>query len=86
AIALGESRAFLYFLRPNVVVEVAVGAAAQQEVRGLIAELRQAQNELRFDLRTGEHCKSCSFYRGMCPAGSPDDSGSDEVERSIAAE
>jgi CRISPR/Cas system-associated exonuclease Cas4 (RecB family) len=86
AIALGKSRAFLHFLRPNVVVEVPVDAAAQEHVRSLIAGLREAQNDLRFDLQTGEHCQTCSFYRGMCPAGFPEASGGDEMESPVAAE
>ncbi|HXJ43851.1 MAG TPA: PD-(D/E)XK nuclease family protein, partial [Bryobacteraceae bacterium] len=83
AIALGESRAFLHFLRPNLVVEVPVDAAAQSSARRLIAELRHAQNSLGFDLRTGDHCNSCPFYRGLCPANL---SGIDEEKSTIEAE
>ncbi len=82
AIALGQSRAFLHFLRPDVIIEVGVGETAQADVRRLIRELREAQNALRFDMNVGEHCRSCSYYNGMCPAGS----GRDEVEGPVGPE
>ena len=37
--------------------------------RALVSGLRQAQDALRFDLREGVHCRTCSFYRSLCPAG-----------------
>jgi hypothetical protein len=40
-----------------------------ESARGLIARLRDAQERLEFDLNEGEHCRTCPFYRGMCPAG-----------------
>ena len=82
AIALGQSRGFLHFLRPNVVVEVAVGEVAQAEVRRLIRELGTAQNSLQFDMKVGDHCRTCSFYGGMCPA---DTSGGHETEGPVGA-
>ena len=30
---------------------------------------RAAQNTLRFDLREGDHCRVCQYYRSLCPAG-----------------
>ena len=81
AIALGQSRAYLHFLRPNVVVEVAVGEGAQAAVRRLVRDLGTAQNSLQFDLNVGDHCRACSFYKGMCPA----ESGGDQEESSVAA-
>ena len=82
-VALGESRAFLHFLRPNVVVEVPVGAEALAKARRLITDLRRAQNSLAFELQTGEHCHSCPFYRGLCPA---ELSGVNEEESTVEAE
>ncbi len=38
----------------------------------LIADLRRAQNELRFNLNEGDHCRTCQFYRSLCPAGRSD--------------
>ena len=84
AIALGQARAYLHFLRPNVVVEVSVGESAQAAVRGLIRELGEAQNSLQFEMRVADHCRTCSFYKGMCPAEAA--SGVDEVEGSVGPE
>jgi CRISPR/Cas system-associated exonuclease Cas4 (RecB family) len=87
AIALGESRAFLHFLRPDVVVEVEAGAVAQAAARRLISALRSAQNSLDFRLHAGEHCHSCSFYRGLCPAEIPADvSGVNEEKSAVEAQ
>jgi ATP-dependent exoDNAse (exonuclease V) beta subunit len=57
-------QAFLHFLRPNTLVEVPLNHNAE----ALPAELRTAQDTLRFDLNEGEHCRACRFYRGQCPA------------------
>jgi ATP-dependent helicase/nuclease subunit A len=62
-------RAWLHFLRPDTLIEVPLDKSAVDNVLHLLAQLRTAQNELRFDLREGEHCRSCPFYRGLCPAG-----------------
>jgi ATP-dependent exoDNAse (exonuclease V) beta subunit len=58
-------RAVLYFLRPNVVVDVALDAAA---ARGKVEELCQAQSRLGFPLREGPHCRRCPYFGGLCPA------------------
>ena len=65
--ALGKrpQQAFLHFLRPNTLVEVPL----DYSVEGLIAKLRAAQDTLRFDLNEGDRCRSCQFYRSLCPAG-----------------
>jgi ATP-dependent exoDNAse (exonuclease V) beta subunit len=63
------ARASLHFLRSDQVVEVPMDDAALESARGLIARLRDAQERLEFDLNEGEHCRTCPFYRGMCPAG-----------------
>ncbi len=64
--------AWLHFLRPDVVVEVPLDDRAIASARALIAGLRKAQDELSFPLNEGEHCRSCQFYRSLCPAGRPD--------------
>ena len=64
ALGVKPARAYLHFLRPNRVVEVSLGTH-----RDLIGELREAQNEMQFDLREGDHCKQCAYYRSPCPAG-----------------
>jgi len=69
--ALGKrpSGAWLHFLRPDVLAPVVLDDAALENARRLIASLREAQNELRFDLNEAGHCQSCQFYRSLCPAG-----------------
>ena len=61
--------ASLHFLRPGTVVEIPLDNHAIAAARALIAGLRNAQNDLRFDLNEGEHCRACQFYRSLCPAG-----------------
>jgi ATP-dependent helicase/nuclease subunit A len=62
------AHAWLHFLRPDTVVEVPLDDAAIQKVKDLLAELRTAQDTLRFDLSEADRCRSCQFYRGLCPA------------------
>jgi len=59
------AHAWLHFLRPNTLVEVPL----DHRVEGLLAELRTAQETMRFDLNEGDRCRSCQFYRNLCPAG-----------------
>jgi CRISPR/Cas system-associated exonuclease Cas4 (RecB family) len=68
--ALGKrpARACLHFLRPDRVVEVPVDGSAIDGVIRLLGELRQSQEMLRFDLHEAARCRSCPFYRGLCPA------------------
>ncbi|MGA2715729.1 MAG: UvrD-helicase domain-containing protein [Bryobacteraceae bacterium] len=63
-------QAWLHFLRSNLPIEVPLDDAAIHRVQVLLAELAHAQDALRFDLREGEHCRTCQFYRVLCPAGS----------------
>ncbi|MGH9719254.1 MAG: UvrD-helicase domain-containing protein, partial [Bryobacteraceae bacterium] len=59
-------RAYLYFLRPDVPVEVELsGGSAVEAVRAL----KKAQSNLDFPLHEGDHCRRCPFFRGLCPAG-----------------
>jgi ATP-dependent exoDNAse (exonuclease V) beta subunit len=62
--------AWLSFLRPNVAVRVSLDPPHMQAARATLRALRDAQNTMRFPLRTGEQCLGCPFYRGLCPAGS----------------
>ena len=64
--------AFLHFLRSDVVVEIQLDDNVIASARALIGRLRKAQDELHFPLNEGEHCRSCQFYRSLCPAGRPD--------------
>jgi len=60
--------AFAYFLRPNYAVPVSLGHDQLAETRRFLNQLREAQEALQFDLREGEQCARCPFYRGPCPA------------------
>jgi CRISPR/Cas system-associated exonuclease Cas4 (RecB family) len=59
------TQAFLHFLRPNTLIEVPL----DHNVEDLLARLRAAQDSLQFDLNEADRCRSCQFYRGLCPAG-----------------
>ena len=69
ALGVRPVRASLHFLRHDLVEPVGLDDRALDGARGLIGELRAAQNGLRFELNEGQHCYSCSFFRGACPAG-----------------
>ena len=69
--------ASLHFLRPDVVIEVPLDDNAIAAARALVGELRKAQDELHFPLNEGDHCRSCQFYRSLCPAGRNDNMVSD---------
>ena len=61
--------ASLHYLRADSVVEVGLGDAEIEAARGLIADLREAQETLSFDLNEGSHCWQCPYFKGLCPAG-----------------
>jgi ATP-dependent exoDNAse (exonuclease V) beta subunit len=69
ALGMRPAAAWLHFLRTDTVVEVPLDDLTIREARSLIARLRKAQDEIRFDLNEGEHCRTCQFYRSLCPAG-----------------
>jgi CRISPR/Cas system-associated exonuclease Cas4 (RecB family) len=62
-------RAWFHFLRPDVEVEVPLGAATVEEAKALVRKFQAAQSRLEFPLAEGERCQRCEFYRGLCPAG-----------------
>jgi ATP-dependent helicase/nuclease subunit A len=61
------SRAVLHFLRSNTVVDVDVSPLACSHALDSIRELREAQEQLDFITRKGEHCRHCDFAKGWCP-------------------
>ncbi|HWE53547.1 MAG TPA: UvrD-helicase domain-containing protein [Bryobacteraceae bacterium] len=65
AFGIRPASAHLHFLRPDTIVEVPIDI---DQVHLLIAGLKQAQSGPKFDLYEGPHCRSCQFYRGLCPA------------------
>jgi ATP-dependent helicase/nuclease subunit A len=61
-------RACLHFLKPDHVEEVDAGPDAIESARQLVRDLRAAQDDLRFNLNEGGHCRSCTYFRELCPA------------------
>ncbi len=62
-------RAFVHFLRPNVVVEVDLTPTLIESPEQTVRDFQEAQSKLDFPLNEGEHCRRCAFYRDLCPAG-----------------
>ncbi len=61
-------RAVLYFLRPNVAVDVDVSEGAIQTAADRVKDFFTAQSRIDFPLNVGEHCYRCPHYRNICPA------------------
>jgi ATP-dependent exoDNAse (exonuclease V) beta subunit len=61
-------RAYVYLLRPDVAVPLALDAGAIEEARETVAALGRAQSTLDFPLRVAQHCYRCPYFRGLCPA------------------
>jgi len=57
--------AWLYLLRENTAEPVALNG--EEELVALLDEFRRAQEELDFPMRPGPQCRSCEFYRQLCP-------------------
>ena len=68
AVGKRPAQAWLHFLRCDTPVKIPIDDQAVQRVENLLADLREAQDTLRFDLRVAARCRACQFYRGMCPA------------------
>jgi ATP-dependent exoDNAse (exonuclease V) beta subunit len=60
--------AWLYFLRPNTVVEVDLTPSLLERPEQIVRDFEEAQSKLEFPLREGERCRRCQFYRDLCPA------------------
>ncbi len=60
-------RAVLFYLRSGNQVEIPL--TGLDAVKETIGKFLDAQRTLRFDLREGDHCRRCAFYKGVCPAG-----------------
>jgi hypothetical protein len=59
----------LYYLRSARPVEISLLAEDLDLVKRTVREFLNVQNEMRFRLREGDHCRRCAFYKGLCPAG-----------------
>ena len=62
-------RAVLYYLRSNRAIDISLGDAELAAARRAVREFQEAQEQLRFDLKVGEQCGKCEFWKGLCPAG-----------------
>ncbi|MGA9625961.1 MAG: UvrD-helicase domain-containing protein [Bryobacteraceae bacterium] len=62
--------AWLYFLRPNTVVEVDLTPSLLERPEQIVRDFEEAQSKLEFPLNEGERCRRCQFWRDLCPAGS----------------
>jgi ATP-dependent exoDNAse (exonuclease V) beta subunit len=62
-------RAWLYFLRPNVPVEVDLSPSLLESPEQMVRGFQEAQEKMDFPLYEGEWCVRCDFYRDLCPAG-----------------
>jgi ATP-dependent exoDNAse (exonuclease V) beta subunit len=62
-------RAWLYFLRPNTVVEVDLAQSLLERPEQVVRDFEEAQSKLDFPLNEGERCHRCPFFRDLCPAG-----------------
>ena len=62
-------RAFIHFLRPNILVEVDLTPSLIESPEQIVRDFQEAQSKLDFPLIEGQHCKRCAFYRDLCPAG-----------------
>ena len=65
------TRGILYFLRPNVAVEVDLTGAALDEAEKTVEQFFAAQSSIQFPIQAGAHCLRCPHYRGQCPARLP---------------
>jgi ATP-dependent exoDNAse (exonuclease V) beta subunit len=67
--ARAPDRAWLYFLRPNTVVEVDLTPSLLERPEQIVRDFEDAQSKLEFPLNEGERCRRCQFWRDLCPAG-----------------
>ena len=62
-------RAWLYFLRPNRMIEVDLTPSLLDSPEQTVRDFQESQSRLEFPLNEGERCKRCPFYKDLCPAG-----------------
>ena len=61
-------RAYLYFLRPDIAVEIDLAPSLLESPGQVVAEFQEAQATLGFPLNEAQHCRTCPFVRDLCPA------------------
>jgi len=62
-------RAVLFYLRSGRAVEISLAPNELKNVIDTLNGLINAQEQILFPLKEGEHCFRCEFYKGLCPAG-----------------
>jgi CRISPR/Cas system-associated exonuclease Cas4 (RecB family) len=62
-------RAVLYYLRSDRPVEISLSVEDLNLAKMTVRDFLNAQSEMQFELREGDHCRRCAFYKGLCPAG-----------------
>jgi ATP-dependent helicase/nuclease subunit A len=60
--------ALVCLLRTGQVIPISVDPFLLDQTRQVVRDLRNAQDRPRFELREGQQCQRCPFYRGLCPA------------------
>jgi ATP-dependent exoDNAse (exonuclease V) beta subunit len=61
-------RAWLHFLRPNTAIEVDLTPSLLDSPEQVVRDFQDAQNQLDYPLREGDHCHRCPFFQDLCPA------------------
>lgn len=65
-------RAYLYFLRPDVPVEIDLSPLQLHGARAAVREFLHAQEHMEFPVRPGDHCYRCPHYQQMCTIEVPE--------------
>lgn len=64
-------RGVIYFLRPNVAIDVELNAEALNKARQTVRNFFAAQSQQSFPLQVEKHCFRCVHYENLCPASVP---------------
>ena len=64
-------RAWLHFLRPDKTIEVDVAPSLLDSPENSVREFLEAQDSLTFPLREAPHCRTCEFFKSLCPSKYP---------------
>jgi ATP-dependent exoDNAse (exonuclease V) beta subunit len=74
------SRAWLHFLRPDTLVEVDLSPSLLESPEHLVRDFQEAQSKLEFPLNEGPRCRTCPFFRDLCPAGRGQPAGPEPIQ------
>ncbi len=59
---------YLHFLRPDVIWKVRLTEVETERANSLVREIRDAQDWQEFDMKPGEKCNRCQYFKNLCPA------------------